>query len=114
MITQPFNVDAYLGPYAGDATDEQKASLTRASEMVATRYPDDDSEQAMSGAAQIILGDTTIQSLADEYARAKRAEREAMARLSGGIIAASETASEVTLAQQSGLTRVTVRKALGK
>lgn len=116
MITQPFNPDDYLGPYADDATDEQKTALARAAEMVTTRYPDrdDPSEQAMRGAAQVILGDDTLDGLAAAYTRARQAEREAMAQLVGAIIAASATDSESAIASRTGLTRMTVRKALGK
>ncbi|WP_234057912.1 hypothetical protein [Microbacterium sp. NFH-22A-Y] len=112
-----FDPHAYLGPFAADASDEQKSALTRAARMVDARYPgpDDDSEQAMSGAAQIILGDDSLEGLAATYVRARRAERDAMAQLVGAIIAESgKNASEVALADRSGLTRVTVRKALGK
>ena len=116
MTTQPFSPDDYLGPYAEEATDEQKTALTRAAEMIAARYPDidDPSEQAMRGAAQIILGDNTLDGLSREYARARQAEREAMARLVGAIIAASEDMTEVAIQQATGINRMTVRKALGK
>lgn len=115
-MTQPFNPDDYLGPYADDATDQQKASLARAAGMVATRYtgPDSDADAALSGAAQIILGDATLTELAAAYARARTAEREAMATLTGAIIAASETMAETAIERESGVTRMTVRKALGK
>lgn len=115
MTTQPFNPDAYLGPYADDATDIQKTALVRAAGMVAVRYPEADAaESAMSGAAQIILGDDTLPGLADAYAKARRAEREAMAILTGAIIAASDTMTEVAITEESGVTRMTVRKAIGK
>ena len=116
MTAHPFDPDAYLGPFADTASDEQKTALTRAAGMVTTRYPDpdDDSEQAMSGAAQIILGDATLEGLAATYATARRAEREAMAQLVGAVIAASETNSEVAIAASTGLNRMTIRKALGK
>lgn len=117
-IQQPFSPDDYLGPFADTATDEQKTALTRAAGLVATRYADpdlaDERDQALSGAAQIILGDDSLEGLAAAYARARQAEREAMAQLTGAIIAASDHMSEVAIHKITGINRMTVRKALGK
>ena len=69
----------------------------------------------MSGALMVLLGDDAPAGLAGEWSRAKRAEREAMARLTGAIIAASAAGRmETEIAAETGLNRGTVRKALGK
>ena len=113
---QDHELDAWLGDTP--ATDEHRAALLRAAATIAHRYPDEDmriaSEQAFAGAAQIILGDSSLADLGDEYARARRAERDAMAALTGAIIAAAPEMSESAISRDSGLTRMTVRKALGK
>ncbi len=115
MIVQPFTPDSYLGPYAADATAQQKDALTRAHDMITAHYPgpDDPSEQAMSGAAQIILDDATLEEVAAAHAAAQQRAAEARALLDGAIIAASATMSESEIARIC-LTRPTIRKILGK
>ncbi len=108
-----------------EVSDEQRAALHAASDATETLYPilDDDGhddnasgrEQAFSGAAMVILGDSTPEALAAEHATAKSRERDAMDRLKGAIIAASgQGVSEVEIARRVGLNRLTVRAALGK
>lgn len=100
-----------------EVTDEQRAALHRAADLAQARYGEDmqgEREVAFTAAAQLILGDDTLDGFAAAYERARRAERDAMAALTGAIIAASATMSEVAIAQQTGVTRMTVRKALGK
>ena len=70
---------------------------------------------APGGALMVLLGDDALAGLAGEWSRTKRAEREAMARLTGAIIAASVAGRmETEIAAETGLNRGTVRKALGK
>lgn len=112
---QEHELTAWLG--GTPVTAEQRASLHRASDMAAVRYGhdrDDDREQAFSGAAQVILGDATLGGILAEWTRARRTERDAMAVLTGALIAASEDESEVDLARTTGMSRMTVRRALGK
>lgn len=116
---QECELDAWLGDFADEVADEQRASLRRASDMIDARYPDPDERDtagtgAFTAAAQVILGDGTLASLAAAYLAARRAERDAMAALTGAIIAADETMSESAIAATAGVTRMTVRKALGK
>ena len=59
--------------------------------------------------------DDTLEGVAAEWARARAAERDAMARLTGAIIAAAvQGQPETTIAERAGVNRLTVRKALGK
>ena len=114
---QDYELDAYLGDDI-TITDDQRAALHRASDMIDTRYPNadlrDDAETAFAAAMQVILGDTTVDDEATAWSDARRAERTAMASLTGAIIAASADESENAIAQRTGIHRGTVRKALGK
>ena len=111
---QDYELDAYLGDV--DATAEQRAALHAAADAVAARWPDPDladtREQALSAAAQVILGDDTLETIAEQWQAARRLERERHAALTGALIATP--GPEVTLADRAGVTRMTVRKALGK
>lgn len=113
---EDYGLDRWLGGF--EVTPEQRASLHRASDMVAARYPDkdlaDDREAALSAAAKLILGDATLAEHRDAWVAARLAERAAMAALTGAIIAAAEHESENAIATQTGINRITVRKALGK
>ena len=107
-------LDAWLGDT--DATDAQRAALQDAAYTITRRYPDpdlaDDREQALTAAAQVILGDATLEEHVDAWRAARRIETERHAAMTGALIATGGT--EVGLAARAGLTRMTVRKALGK
>lgn len=99
------------------ATDEQRAALHRASDMVDARYhPDLEEErrEAFNAALALVLDDADLGEYAAAWTRARQAEREAMAALTGAIIAASATTSEVDISRITGINRMTIRKALGK
>lgn len=109
-------LDAWLD--GTPATHEQRTALHRAADLAETRYPGadakDDRGAAFTAAAQVILGDATLEIFAGEWARARTAERDAMAALTGAIIAASATTAESAIAARTGINRMTIRKALGK
>lgn len=111
---QDYELDAWLGDT--QVTDEQKATLHAAADAIASRYPHpdlgDSREQALSAAAMVILGDDTLEEIAAQWQAARRLERERHAALTGALIASEGT--EVALADRAGVTRMTVRKALGK
>ena len=119
---QPYELDAWLGDT--ELTDEQRATFARTVEAIADRYPGRDHGQhpdeesiteAMAGALQVLLGDDTLEGLAGAWARARAAEREAMGRLTGAIIATVQAGvPEVQVAERARVTRMTVRKALCK
>lgn len=119
MTRQPFDPDAWLGPAADEATDDQKAAIAKAAEAINARWPDEDDadlrEQALNAAAQVILEDDTLETHAGAWVRARRREQEAHAAVTGAIIATAHAgASELSISQRTGITRPTVRKALGK
>jgi hypothetical protein len=114
---------AWLGPVAGTATPDQMEAIAAAAESIAARYPDEDlredREAALSGAVQVIVGDDTLEGLGTGWQAKRAAEMTAHATLTGGIIAArvlhSERAlPEVEIERRTGMSRVSVRKALGK
>ena len=108
MYMQPYELDAWLGDT--ELTDEQRATFARMVEAIADRYPgrehgqhpDEESiAEAMSGAMQVMLGDDTLEGLSAAWQRARAAEREAMERLTGAIIA-SAMQGHTTLHQLTG------------
>ena len=112
---QPYELDAWLGDT--ELTAEQRTTLESAIDYLNTRYADDEDAvgEGMGGALMVILGDDTLEGVAAEWARARAAERDAMARLTGAIIAAAAQGQpETTIAERAGVNRMTVRKALGK
>lgn len=112
---QPYELDAWLGDT--ELTAEQRTTLESAIDHLNTRYAGDEDAvgQGMGGALMVILGDDTLEGVAAEWARARAVERDAMARLTGAIIAAAvQGQPETTIAQRTGVSRMTVRKALGK
>lgn len=114
---QEHELTAWLGDAADTTTDEQRAALHRVSDTIAERYKGDDgdaAERAFTAAAMIILGDATLADIGSKWLAARAAEQHAHERLSGALIAASATMSESAMARESGMTRVSIRKALGK
>lgn len=115
-MMQDYELDAWLGDFAGETTPEQKDRLRQAAATIDTRWPDEDDadsrEQALNAAAQIILGDDTLEAYGARVMEAQRQVGEARAGLTGALIATD--APETVLAQRSGVSRMTVRKALGK
>ena len=112
---QPYELDAWLGDT--DLTAEQRGAFEGAIDRLNARYAGDEGAvgEGMGGALMVILGDDTLERIAGEWSRARAAERDAMARLTGAIIAeAVQGVPETTIAQRTGVNRLTVRKALGK
>ena len=122
MYMQPYELDALLGDT--ELTDEQRATFARMVEAIADRYPgrehgqhpDEESiTEAMTGALQVLLCDDTLEGLSAAWQRARAAEREAMGRLTGAIIATVQAGvPEVQIAERASVARMTVRRALGK
>jgi len=116
------DITAYLGEYADQLVGRDRADLEAAFETITTRYPigpdgDDwptDRTEALSAAAQLAYGDSTLTEFATAWTRARATERAAMAALTGAIAYAAQTTTETDIAEATGLNRGTVRKALGK
>ncbi len=114
---------AWLGPAADTITDDQLDQLDIASRAIAERWPDRDLEdlrrEALTAAAQLILGDDTLEAHAAAWHAARAAEQLRHAALTGALIASSTGArsgpgSEGDLTERSGASRMTVRKAIGR
>jgi hypothetical protein len=106
----------YLGDAYAETTPEQRDRIIRAAEAIEQRWPDPDLEdtrrEALATAVAVVLGDDTLEQVADAWHAARAAEQDARARLTGALLASD--GPEVTLARRAQTTRMTVRKALGK
>ena len=69
-------------------------------------------DAALSAALQVILGETTVEDVVEAYFRAQLAAQSAHAGQTGAIIAAAQTSTQVELARRTGLSRVSIHKAL--
>lgn len=110
---------AWLGSIAGEVSDEQRQSVLTAARRIDERWPEPDladlRETALNAAVQVLLGDDTLEAVAGRWTTLRARERETHAAASGAIIAAAVLgASESSITARTGITRVTVRKALGK
>jgi len=120
---------ALLGDTYADTTPEQRDAITRAASAIDHRWPltitedgdlddyVDERREALNAAMQMILGDATDEEASAHWHRTRAAERDARARLTGAIIAGvilDPTESETARAQRLQVTRVTLRKALGR
>jgi len=107
---------SWLGPAADTITDDQLHQLDTASRTISARWPDPDladtREHSLAAAAQVILGDATLESVSAEWHAAVRAVDARRAALAGAVIATP--GSEQQRAERAGITRQTVRKRLGK
>ena len=112
---QRHELEAWLGPALAEMTPDQVDAMDRYADMIAARYEDDALRGLAAGGALLVTrADGTLEQLGEALARARREERETMAILAGALIASAETDSESSLARRAGVTRVTVRRALGK
>lgn len=107
--------DAWLGPALEQMSDEQLEAFDDAARQIFDRYTTDDDgpdrTEALSGALMVILGDDTLDGLGGAYRQAVEAASEAHGRLIGAVIASRDLGpSEIS--RRSGLSRVTVTKAL--
>jgi len=103
----------WLGPLADELTTEQREIFDRLADRV-EGHDAEDGAAVLSGMAQIIAGDGTVTGLGREWREAKQAERAAMRRLHGGMIAADAMGVPQTrIAPDAGVARDTVRRALG-
>jgi len=119
-----------LGHVYDETTEEQREIIERAGDAIDARWPltidedgtrgDDYPEErrlAMNAVLALVLGDDTDEEIAAQWRAARVAEREAHASLTGAIIAGSlldPAESEVSRAARLRVTRVTLRKALGR
>lgn len=121
-MMQDHEMRGLLGPAYEGTTAEQRRVVDRALAMVAQRWPDaadwrEQNMQASNAVLEVVLGDSTAEGVAAEYRAARLAAEAAQRRLTGAIIAVSllePTVAEASLADRLGVTRVTLRKALGK
>lgn len=118
---QDYDLDAYLGAFAEELDADRRWVLGQVLDKLAERWPSpdftDEATAAGNAATELAFGDSTADQIVIEYRDAREAERTAHLRLTGALLytSLSEPAvSEVALAERFGVTRMTVRKALGK
>ena len=108
-------MDAWLGPVG--LTDEQRDRFTTIWDDVTGRYPDDQdaATAALSAAVQYLVGETRPEDAGREIARltASLEDARAAARVVA-VLAIADGESENALAARMGVTRMTVRKWIGK
>jgi len=107
MTTQRYEIEAWLGD---TWTPEQTEALVGRIETLG----DDATEADWIAVCQSYDGTLDIAALGDDYLRASIAAEEARQSLCAGIRQAARTMSESEIARVAGVTRMTVRKALGK
>lgn len=112
-------MDGYLAEFGGDLDDEQRRTLGLVLDKVAERWPGPDyteeRTEAGSAATMIVFGDSTDAEFLARWQRARAAERDARAALTGAMVLASVRGeSEAGIAARLGVSRTTVRKALAK
>ena len=119
--TAEYEMDAYLGDFKDHFIAKQGqdgyAALLRVAGRIQDRYPDEDDtdarEAALTAAAQVGFGDAYLSGLADAMVVARKAERAAMAALTGAMIWKHEGGmSKSDLARSTGVTRTTVDRAV--
>lgn len=110
---QDHELDAWLGDT--EVTDEQRAQLHAIADTIDREVAEDDRETAFTAAAEVILGDTTIEQLGQARTAARAAAAVAQTRLYAGIrVALAAGESENGIAARAGVDRMTVRKIAGK
>ena len=120
-MMQDYELDAYLGDFADEMTDENKVTLGLVLDKLAQRWPSpdltDEATAAGNAATELAFQDSTPEQIAAEYRAARDAEQVARLRLTGAIVwtaLAEPTLSEQAIGDRYGVTRMTVRKALAK
>lgn len=103
----------------GDPTPEQLARFHAAAAVIEARWPDpDDSAErdaALSAALQVITGEESVEAIGRRAAEAQGMLLRARAEQVGAALAAREDyPSEQAMADDLGVTRMTIRSWLGK
>ena len=115
---QDHELRGLLGPAYDATTEEQRGQVSRVCETLDRRWPlpdfTDEHTDALTAALEVILGDSTPEGIVAEWRAARAAEQVAHRRLSGAVMVAALTVPETTLVERLGVSRPTIRKALGK
>lgn len=119
---QPYEIDAWLGEFADEATEEQKILIGQASDALERIARDegidredlaDWMQDRFSAAVQLILNDTTLEEVGRAELSALTAYLRAIDESTGAMVAASLMGATPTqISRQAGVTRATVYKRL--
>lgn len=110
--------DRWLGPARAELSDAQLAEFDAAVAELAAAYPDPDDrvelEQAMTGALLAITGEGLLREEGCERARLRVELAHQTARVRGMVHVLAASTSERSLADDAGVSRMTVRTWMGK
>lgn len=117
MLTD--EMTAWLGPAADELTEDQLARFARVWDQAETDYPGDDGVDdrttVLSAAVQYLLGETTIEEAGRRRAASRAAARRAsIAAQQIALMAIEDDMSESEAARWSTVSRMWLRKRLGK
>lgn len=109
----------WLGDALADLDDDQLARLQRESDRIDAAHPEPDLihiwTAAMSAAVQHVLGEVTPADVGRTLMDARRAEAEALAAAKQlAVMLVADGMTEEEAAEAIGISRLTVRAALGK
>lgn len=114
------SIEAWLGDARGELTEEQLDTLIQLEDAIDAMNLPEDSDLAgarLTGGAEVILGDDTVQQMALAYTTARREAEDARLRLAGAVLAASMCDVDLTeadLCDMTGMSRNFVRTCLGR
>jgi len=107
---------AFLGPAADDLDQQTLDALLKVATRLEEKWPTADEQDsrihALNGAAMIAADDATLNGLAVEWQTLLGRAEEARETLIGAIRWAADGVSQSEISRQTGMTRVTVGKAL--
>ena len=112
------DLNNYLGAFASEATDGQREAIMDVSDIVDRVFPGedqrDDNQEMLAAAVQAILGDEEPAKVVDEWKAATKAVWAATVRMRGAIAVEVARSNELAVSEKYGVSRPTVRKAMGK
>lgn len=103
--------------YAGVNPTEQVQAIAGAADVIAARYPDDEQarHRALTAATAVIIGDQDLDQCTADLREVTAAVEVARHRFTGAVLAAYALGmTEQAITDLTGVSKATVRKALGK
>lgn len=116
-MTDPNELAPWLEPAAHKATNEQQQQLQQAADRAIERYPNDPQMQqaALTGAAQYILGQLTLENLGTQRHQTQQQAAWAYAAAEAAATAAVESGDwpQRAAAKAAHIDRMSLRRGLG-
>lgn len=110
---------AYLGPAAGDLSEEQLADIQAAAKEIGARYPHPDDQDKRDAALSVTVmhaaGDVTLDDACGDLRSARAEERRAYAAaLQLAVLAVKSGMPKAVAARGAGIDRMSLLAALGE